>query len=194
MTDEGNTAVTVEFSQDEYDRLESIGDDAPALIHEAAIDRLELEEAIEYTQDGGFRGPNRFPKLAQDEYPAWPLGSLLGIDLQSMGDGESRWTMDAGAPHTNPMGTVHGGVLCDLGDAALGTAYMSTLEAGELFATVNLTIHFLRPVRNDHLDAVGRVVHKGRNVGVAESEITNEDGQLVAKLSGTCMTLGKEEP
>ena len=41
-----------------------------------------------------------------------------------MGDGESRWAMDAGPKHANPMGTMHGGVLCDIGDAALSTAYL----------------------------------------------------------------------
>lgn len=88
------------------------------------------------------------------------------------------------------MGTVHGGVLCDLGDAALSTAYMSTLDDDELFTTVDLTVHYLRPVRRDRLEAVGEVVHRGRTIGVSESEITNGDGDLVARLTGTCMTLG----
>jgi uncharacterized protein (TIGR00369 family) len=107
-----------------------------------------------------------------------------------MGDGESRWRMEAGTEHANPMGTMHGGVLCDIGDAALGTAYMSTLEDGRLFTTVDLRVNFLRPVRTGRIVAVGRVVHRGRTIGMAESEVTNEDDELVAKLSGTCLTLG----
>lgn len=128
--------------------------------------------------------------MADDTFPTWPLGSVLGIELESMGNGESRWRMGAGAEHANPMGTMHGGVLCDIGDAALSTAFMSTLEDGQLFTTVDLRINFLRPVRTDRLVAVGRVVHRGRTIGMAESEVTNEDDELVAKLSGTCMTLG----
>lgn len=92
------------------------------MVHEAAIRRIELEEAIAFTQDGGFHGPEGFARIMDDAYPTWPLGSLLGIELLSMGNGESRWALQAGAKHANPMGTIHGDVLCDLGDAALSTA------------------------------------------------------------------------
>lgn len=191
MTNHEPIAVTIEFEPAEFDRLASVADSPADLIHEATMDRIELEEAINYTQLGGFHGPNGFAKIKEDEYPTWPFGSLLGIELQSMGGGESRWTMEAGLEHANPMGTLHGGVLCDLGDAALSTAYMSTLDDDELFTTVDLTIHFLRPVRTNRLEATGEVIHQGRSIGVSQCDIWNEDGERVARLSGTCMTLGK---
>lgn len=189
MSGEETEGITVEFDRDEYERLTAVTDSPADLVHEAAMDRVELAEAIAYTQDGGFHGPDGFAKMAKDEYPTWPLGSLLGIELESMGDGESRWTMEAGPAHANPMGTIHGGVLCDIGDAALSTAYMSTLDADEMFATVDLTINFLRPVRTETLEAVGRVVHQGRNIGVSECVVRTDDGTQVARLSGTCMKL-----
>lgn len=191
MPRDGDYSVTVEFNQAEYDRLTAVTDDPADMIRGAAMERVELAESISYTKNGGFHGPDGFAKIADEEYPTWPLGSVLGIELESMGDGEATWTMDAGPHHANPMGTMHGGVLCDIGDAALSTAYMSTLEADESFTTVDLSVHFLRPVRSGRLDAVGRVVHRGRRIGMAESEVINEDGELVAKLSGTCMTLGE---
>lgn len=191
MPNEELTAVTVEFDSAEFDRLAGVTDRPADLVHEATMDRIELEEAIDYTQGGGFHGPNGFAKIKGNEYPTWPLGSLLGIELQSIGGGESRWTMEAGPEHMNPMGTLHGGVLCDLGDAALSTAYMSTLDDDELFTTVDLTIHFLRAVRTTRLEAIGEVIHRGRSIGVSQSDIWNEDGERVARLSGTCMTLGK---
>lgn len=181
--------VTSEFSPEEYDRLLGVTDDPASLLHDSVMDRVALDEAIAFTKSGGFAGPAGFQRLAADDAPTWPFGALCGIEAVSMGDGESRWVLDAGPEHANPMGTIHGGVLCDLGDAALGTAYMSTIEPGESFTTVDLTVKFLRPVWTDRLDAVGRVVHKGRTVGLAECEITNGEGKLVARLSGTCMTL-----
>jgi uncharacterized protein (TIGR00369 family) len=66
-----------------------------------------------------------------------------------------------GAPH-NPMGTLHGGVYCDLADAAMGYAYASTLAEGETFTTVELKINFFRPVRKGRLTAEARVVKAGR--------------------------------
>lgn len=190
MSTGADRTVDVEFDREAYERLSAVTDTPAELLHEAAMDRVELAEAIAYTREGGFHGPDGFSKIADDTYPTWPLGSVLGIELESMGDGESRWRMAAGDEHANPMGTMHGGVLCDIGDAALSTAFMSTLEDGQLFTTVDLRVNFLRPVRTDQLEAVGRVVHRGRTIGVAESEVTNEDDELVATLSGTCMTLG----
>jgi acyl-coenzyme A thioesterase PaaI-like protein len=43
------------------------------------------------------------------------------------------------------MGTTHGGVLCDIADAAIGTAHFTTLKEGESFTTINLEINFFRP-------------------------------------------------
>ena len=191
MSTDGEPTLTVDFDQETYDRLTAVTDAPEELLREAAMNRVELEESIAFTLDQGFHGPEGFAKMADDSYPTWPLGSVLGIELESMGDGESRWCMEVGTKHANPMGTVHGGVLCDIGDAALSTAYMSTLEEGQLFTTVDLRINFLRPVRSGRLEAVGRVVHRGRNLGMAESEVTKGTGELVAKLSGTCMTLSE---
>lgn len=189
MTEHADHRVTIEFAPDEYERLLGVTESPTDLIYEAAIRRIELEESSSFTRDGGFQGPEGFARILNDEYPTWPLGSLLGIELLSMGDGESRWMLEAGPEHANPMGTIHGGVLCDLGDAALSTAYMSTVGSDESFTTVDLSVNFLRPVWSGHLEAVGRVVHKGRTIGLAECDITTDEGALVARLSGTCMTL-----
>ena len=69
-----------------------------------------------------------------------PIMELLGITLTSVGDGQAVMEMDATERHTNPMGTLHGGVLCDIADAAMGIAYYSTLAEGESFTTLELKI------------------------------------------------------
>ncbi len=87
------------------------------------------------------------------------------------------------------MGTLHGGVLCDIADAAMGMAYGSTLEDGETFTTLELKINFLKPVRNAVLQAVARVVKGGRTVGLVECDVTDDKQELVARATSTCMTL-----
>lgn len=109
MSGDETNVIAVEFAQDEYDRLMAVTDSPAEIIHETAMRRIELEEAIAFTQDGGFHGPDGFAKIMDDAYPDWPLGSLLGIELLSMGDGESRWVLEAGPEHANPMGTIQGG-------------------------------------------------------------------------------------
>ena len=97
-----------------------------------------------------------------------PVAELIGFELQSMSGGESEMSLEVTERHGNPMGTVHGGILCDLADAAMGTAYVSTLEDGESFTTLELKINFLRPFWTGRLVAHGRVVSRGRSVGLAE--------------------------
>jgi uncharacterized protein (TIGR00369 family) len=67
--------------------------------------------------------------------------------VKSIEPGHATFVMEADERHHNPMGTMHGGIFCDLADAAMGFAYASTLNEGETFTTVELKINFLRAVR-----------------------------------------------
>ena len=107
----------------------------------------------------------------------------------AVGPGSAVFEMEAGPQHANPMGTVHGGILCDLADAAMGIAYASTLEEGESFTTLELKINFLKPVWKARLRAEARLVRRGRTVGMVECDVLDEGGSLVARASSTCLTL-----
>jgi uncharacterized protein (TIGR00369 family) len=136
------------------------------------------------------------PKMRDDidmmvhgEVSSPPIATLLGFTLTSVGHGEAVIAFEATARHANPMGTLHGGVLCDIADAAMGMAYASTLAAGETFTTLELKINFLKPVWAARLLATGRVVKAGQTIGLLECDITDEGNHLVARASSTCMTL-----
>ena len=121
-----------------------------------------------------------------------PVAELLGIELVGTEGGECTMKLEAGQKHSNPMGTLHGGVIGDLADAAMGMAYYSTLEPGESFATLELKVNFLRPFGTGTLIARGWVVHRGRTVGMTECDVVDERDRLIAKATGTCMTLRDE--
>ena len=59
-------------------------------------------------------------RIVAGELPPTPLATLLGYRLSAIEPGRSRVELDLGAQHANPMGTLHGGILCDLADAAMG--------------------------------------------------------------------------
>ena len=118
-----------------------------------------------------------------------PIARLIGFEAHEISDGRAVVTLLAGPQHANPMGTLHGGVLCDIADAAMGMAFASTLAPGESFTTIELKINFFRPVWEARLRAEGKVVRRGSTVGYIECEITDEAGRLVAKSSSTCMVL-----
>lgn len=90
------------------------------------------------------------------------------------------------------MGTLHGGIYCDLADAAMGFAYASTLNEGESFTTIELKINFLRAVRKATLTADARVVKGGSTLGYIECEVKDRAGKLVAKAVSTCTKLRPE--
>lgn len=121
-----------------------------------------------------------------------PIAELLGMTLESATDGTAVIAMEASDRHANPMGTLHGGVLCDLADLAMGAAYASTLAEDESFTTLELKINFLKPIWHAHLRATGRVVRRGNTVGLVECDIADEMGSLVARASSTCLTLRGE--
>jgi uncharacterized protein (TIGR00369 family) len=87
------------------------------------------------------------------------------------------------------MGTIHGGVICDIADAAMGMSYTSLLGAHESFTTIEIKVNFLRPVWSGHLVAKGRVLKKGRSLGLAECRVMDEHMRLVAYATCTCMTI-----
>ena len=118
-----------------------------------------------------------------------PIGELIGFTVEEIADGRAVGSLQAGPQHANPMGTLHGGVLCDLADAAMGMAFVSTLAPDESFTTIELSIHFLRPVWQSRLRAEARVVNRGRSVGLVECEVTDQDGKQVARASSTCFVL-----
>lgn len=122
-----------------------------------------------------------------------PAAELIGFLVPEAGEGRARVTLEAGPQHANPMGTVHGGILCDIADAAMGIAFASTLAPEESFTTVELKINFLRPVRQASLRAEGLVVQRGKTVGYTECSVFDHDDRLVAKAASTCVVLRGEK-
>jgi len=132
-------------------------------------------------------------RLARDKTLAPPIAQLIGFDAVEMELGRSVFEMEASSRHANPMGTLHGGVICDLSDAAMGTAMATTLEDDETFTTLDLTVKFFKPIWNAKLRATGHVVKRTRSLGLIECEVEDDKGSLVAKVFSTCMVLRGQE-
>src|SRR5215472_14925447 len=118
-----------------------------------------------------------------------PVARLIGFEAKEIADGRARVIFAAGPQHANPMGTLHGGILCDIADAAKGMAFASTLAPEESFTTVELKINFFRPIWQTQLKAEGTVVQRGRTIGYVECDVTDEENRLIAKASSTCLVL-----
>ncbi len=123
------------------------------------------------------------------ERPIAPVTKLLGIRLLDYSPGAARLEMDAGTAHHNPMGTVHGGIIGDLADAAFGGAMATALADGETFTTLDLHVRFFRAVREGRLTAEAELVRRGKNTVYLECEVIDSDGELVAKATSTCLLM-----
>jgi uncharacterized protein (TIGR00369 family) len=130
--------------------------------------------------------------ILRGEAPPPPVAELLGIRLVSVDDGECVFEMEALPEHANPMGTLQGGIICALADAAMGLAYASLLDDGESFTTLELKTNYLRSVTEGMLIATGRVVHAGRTIGMTTCDVVDDEGRKIAYATSTCMTLREQ--
>jgi uncharacterized protein (TIGR00369 family) len=88
----------------------------------------------------------------------------------------------------NPIGVVHGGLVCALLDSVCGCAVQTTLPQGQGYTSVEIKVSYLRPVRaGDVLTAVGTVVKPGRRVAFSEGEVRDGEGRVVATATSTCL-------
>jgi uncharacterized protein (TIGR00369 family) len=128
-------------------------------------------------------------KMVAGEVSGPPVAQLIGMQLVAVHPGRVVIELEAGQRHASPLGTVHGGILCALADAAMGLAYATTLQETETFGTVELKINFLRPVWQGWLRAEGKVVNSGRNLGLVECDVIDQEQRLIARALSTCMIL-----
>ncbi|MEF3066858.1 PaaI family thioesterase [Pandoraea apista] len=125
-------------------------------------------------------------------YPT-AISTLLKFRIVSVAEADAVIELDADAAiHGNQQGTVHGGMLCELADAAIGTAHSTLVHEGESFTSIDLKASFLRPVWQSRLRAHAWATHRGRTISHYRCEIRREDDKIVASIESAVMTLRNE--
>ena len=130
-------------------------------------------------------------KIADGELPGAPIASHFGMDVVAVGPGTVTFRCRPDESHYNPIGTVHGGLVCTLLDSALGCATHTTLPAGSGYTSIEIKVNYLRPVTvtaaGGALICRGRVTKPGRRVAFAEGEVVDSQGKVVATASGSLL-------
>lgn len=122
-------------------------------------------------------------------YPT-AISQTLAMRIVSAQSGEAEVEIDADPEkHGNQQGTIHGGLICELADAAIGTAHSTLTAAGESFATLEFKINFFRPVWRDVLRAHAAPMQNGKTITHYKCGISRADGKTVAVATSTVMTL-----
>ena len=121
-----------------------------------------------------------------------PFASSIGLNFTSKANGYSQCVLMVSENLFNPNGVLHGGVVYSMADTGMGGALHSSLAADETCATIEINIVYLKAVTAGVLTCNTKLLRRGRNIGVLESDVENE-GQLVAKALGTFSILKRRD-
>ena len=114
-----------------------------------------------------------------DETGPGGFAGRLGAVVTGAEEGSARLEFDATEEHLNPAGTVHGGVLATLVDTAMGTAVRSATDDGDVPATSQLTVTYLRPGKPGRLEVTARVRTRGEHLTVCDADVEQDGRSLV---------------
>jgi uncharacterized protein (TIGR00369 family) len=129
--------------------------------------------------------------LRDGTLPSPPIARLMGFSLVEVSRGMAVFECTPDESLYNPIGMIHGGLVCALSDSAAGCAVQSTLEAGVAYTTIDLNVTFLRPITKNTgvIRATGRVTKPGRKVAYATVEVTESAGKLLAQTTSSCLVM-----
>lgn len=140
-------------------------------------------------QGRGLSGREFLEKIVRGEIPPPPISHTLGMYLADIGEGTAVFELKPGEHLYNPIGAVHGGIMCTMLDSALSCAVHTLVPAGRAYITAELKVNFVRPITRDTplVRAEGKVIHPGRQLATSEGRIVDERGRLYAHGTATCL-------
>lgn len=121
--------------------------------------------------------------------PPPPIARLMDMTLVDAAPGTATFVCEPDESHYNPIGTVHGGLVCTLLDSVLGCAVQTTLPQGQGYTSIEIKVNYLRPVLADSgpLTCVGTVTKPGNRVAFADGVVTDASGKVVATATGSLL-------
>lgn len=134
-------------------------------------------------------------KMIEGALPPATMADTIPMKIIKVEKGMAVFQAQAGPGHLNPMGCVHGGFAATVLDSVTGCAVHTTLGPGESYGTVDLNVKMLKPVPvGKQLRAVGKVVHISRRLGVSEATLTDDEGNLYAHATCSCIINREQKP
>jgi len=109
-----------------------------------------------------------------------PFAQLIGMELVDLRPDEAEISIDMRDDLRQPSGVLHGGVTATLIDTAMAFAVRTHLEDHEMAATIDLTVHYLRPHVSGTFTCTAKVVRAGKRIFTVSADVENEEGKLIA--------------
>jgi uncharacterized protein (TIGR00369 family) len=139
----------------------------------------------------GLAGLDYLRAIADGRFPGPPIGAHFDFAITRVEVGDVHFTATPDESAYNPIGVVHGGLVCTLLDSVIGCAVHTTLPAGVGYTSIELKVNYLRAVHatSGQLHAHGWVTKPGRRVAFADGDVRDVEGRLLATASGSCLVL-----
>ncbi|MQA26167.1 MAG: hotdog fold thioesterase [Micromonosporaceae bacterium] len=136
-------------------------------------------------------GRDYLQAMIDGKLPPPPISGVFDFRAVSVGEGDVVFTCTPDESAYNPIGVVHGGLVCTLLDSAAACAVQSTLPPGVGYTSAEIKINYLRPIHGDtgEIIAHGWVTKPGRRIAFAEADVRDANGKLLATASTTCLIL-----
>jgi uncharacterized protein (TIGR00369 family) len=130
-------------------------------------------------------------KITDGKISSPPVAQLVGYRVVEVEEGHAFVELDPAEHHYNPFSSVHGGIISTLLDTSMTAAVITTLPKGYTCSTLELKIHFIRPVFESTgvIRSQGRLIHLGRHIAVAEGSVRDLQRKKYAHATSTCMII-----
>ena len=138
------------------------------------------DPAIALASAATLSGREFLQAIIDGRVPPPPFAALTGAELVSVDDGVAVFRSAPDESTYNPLGLVHGGMVCTLLDSAAGCAVQTQLPAGVGMSSIEIKVSFLAPANGSTLEIEGRALRVGRQVAFAEAHARTAGGKLIA--------------
>ncbi|HUJ56479.1 MAG TPA: PaaI family thioesterase [Gaiellaceae bacterium] len=126
------------------------------------------------------------PGLTAQVAAAAPFIGFLGVEMVSATRDEVRGRLAWSPDKCTSGGMLNGGALMALADNLGGTcAFLNLPEDAKGTATIESKTNFFGPVRDGYVHGVARPLHTGRRTIVVDTELYDDAGKLVARVTQT---------
>ena len=127
--------------------------------------------------------------MVDGELPQAPIAGLMEFGISEVEPGRVVFTCKPDESAYNPIGAVHGGLICTLLDSVTGCAVHSTLPQGKGYTSIEIKVNYLKAARLNSglLTATGTLVKGGSRVGFSEGVVTDASGAVVATATSTLL-------
>jgi uncharacterized protein (TIGR00369 family) len=151
---------------------------------------------VSATAATGLNGLEFLYAVRDGALPRAPIAQLMGFTLVEVAPGLAVFECTPDESVYNPIGVVHGGLVCTLSDSAAGCAVQSSLEAGVAYTSIDINVTYLRPVTKDTglIRATGRLTKPGRKVAYATVDVTDGAGKMLAQATSSCLIMDTRDP